>query len=134
MTRKRLLIVDDDTRFADLVVAKLSPRADCAVSASGEDAVLRFQHQLRKNEPFDAVIMDIVMPGLSGHETVAKMRETERRNSIDPRQSFKLIMLTAHRDMKNVSSSFFRGGADAFVPKENFSDRLLEELRRLGLT
>ncbi|MFH1912834.1 MAG: response regulator [Pseudomonadota bacterium] len=133
MTRKRFLIVDDDTRFADLVVAKLAPHADCVVSPNGEDAVLCFQHQLRKNEPFDAVIMDIVMPGLSGHETVAKMRDTERRNGIDPRKSFKLIMLTAHRDTKNVSSSFFRGGAEAFIPKENFSEKLLEELRRLEL-
>jgi len=133
MGRKRLLIVDDDTRFADLVAVKLSAHADCAVSPSGADAVLRFQHQLRKNEPFDAVIMDIVMPGMSGHDAVEKMREAERRNHVDPRRSFKLLMLTAHRDMKNVSCSFFRNGADAFIPKENLSDRLLTELRKLGL-
>jgi two-component system chemotaxis response regulator CheY len=133
MNKKRFLIVDDDKRFTDLLAAKLAGHADCTVSASGEDAVLRFQHQLRKNEPYDAVLMDIEMPGITGHEAVARMRETERRNGVDPLKSFKLVMLTAHNDVKNISSSFFKDGADAFIPKETVSQRLMSELNKLGL-
>ncbi|ADU62696.1 MAG: response regulator [Pseudodesulfovibrio sp.] len=133
MAGKRFLIVDDDQRFAELVALTLSRYADCVVSLGGGDAVLQFQHHLRKNEPFDAVIMDIEMPGMTGHEVVARMRETEKSNGINPLHAFKLIMLTAHKDVKNISSSFFRGGADAFIPKEQTSEKLVSELKKINL-
>ena len=66
-------------------------------------------------------LMDIEMPAMDGHEVVEKMRKVEERNNINPLESFKLVMLTVHKDVKNVSKSFFRGGAEAYIPKEHLS-------------
>ena len=135
MPQHNFLIVDDDERFAELVARKLERFAKCAVSLRGDDAILQFEHHLREKAPFTAVFMDIEMPRMDGHEVVRKMREIEERNRVDPLKTFKLVMLTAHQDVKNVSKSFFRGGAEAYIPKEALadSDRFIEKLREFNV-
>ena len=131
MQRPKILIVDDDERFAEMVAHRLRDHAHCVVSLYGEDALLQFEHHLQEKTPFHAVLMDIEMPTMNGHEVVGKMRKVEERNSINPLDAFKLVMLTVHKDVKNISKSFFRGGAEAYIPKEHLSDleRFLQELR-----
>lgn len=130
---KKFLIVDDDERFALLVSKKLEKHARCVVSNSGEDALLQFEHHLREKAPFHAIFMDIEMPKMTGHEVVEKMRKVEKQNKIDPLQAFKLIMLTAHKDVKNVSTSFFKGNAEAYIHKETIAETLVPELEKIKL-
>ena len=133
MVQKRFLIVDDDERFAVLVAKKLEKYADCTISTSGDEALRMFKRNLSARSAFDAVIMDIEMPDMDGHQTVKQMRESEQANSVAPTDTFKLVMLTAHKDVKNVSHSFFRGSADAYIPKEDFSAAFEDELRKIDL-
>lgn len=133
MTSKKFLIVDDDERFANLVAKKLEKYAQCIVSIDGDDALLQFEHHLREKNPFIAVFMDIEMPKMTGHEVVEKMRSIEKQNKIDPLKAFKLVMLTAHKDVKNVSKSFFKGGAEAYIPKESIASTFVEELEKANI-
>lgn len=132
MPSPRFLIVDDDERFAMIVAKRLENYANCTISLNGEDAVLQFEHHLRENAPFHAVLMDIEMPKMDGHEVVEKMRKVEERNNVGPLDTFKLVMLTAHRDVKNVSKSFFKGGAEAYIHKETLADDeiFIQELKK----
>ncbi|MEF2229522.1 MAG: response regulator [Pseudodesulfovibrio sp.] len=135
MPQQNMLIVDDDERFADLVARKLERFVRCTVSLRGDDAILQFEHHLREQAPFTAVFMDIEMPKMDGHEVVRKMRGIEERNRVDPFKSFKLVMLTAHKDVKNVSKSFFRGRAEAYIPKETLAsgDLFIEKLKEFKI-
>ncbi|MGL1862439.1 MAG: response regulator [Pseudodesulfovibrio sp.] len=133
MTNKRFLIVDDDERFVLLVAKKLEKYAHCVTSPGGKDALLLFEHHLREKSPFNAVFMDIEMPEMDGHQVIEKMRSIEKENGIYPLNSFKLIMLTAHKDVKNVSKSFFKGSADAYVHKEELATKLVPELEKIHL-
>lgn len=133
MSAKRFLIVDDDERFALLVAKKLDQYAQCVTAASGDDALLQFEHHLREKAPFRAVFMDIEMPGMNGHQVIERLRQIEKQNEIAPTDSFKLVMLTAHKDVKNVSKSFFKGSADAYVHKLEVGDKLLPELKKINL-
>lgn len=133
MTQKKFLIVDDDERFALLVAKKLEQHAQCIVSIAGDDALLQFEHHLREKSPFFAVFMDIEMPKMDGHEVIEKMRTIEKRNNVDPLKSFKLVMLTGHKDVKNVSKSFFKGSAEAYIHKESLLDKLIPELQRVSI-
>lgn len=128
MSLRKFLIVDDDERFAHLVAKKLEKYAQVVVAIAGDDALLQFEHHLREKAPFQAVFMDIEMPKMSGHEVVEKMRGIEKQNKIDPLKAFKLVMLTAHKDVKNVSTSFFKGGADAYIHKESLAKNFVEQL------
>ncbi|MBI9078283.1 MAG: response regulator [Pseudodesulfovibrio sp.] len=133
MALKKFLIVDDDERFTELVAKKLEKFAQCVVSNSGDDALLQFEHHLREKAPFQAVFMDIEMPKMTGHEVVEKMRGIEKQNKIAPLSAFKLVMLTAHKDVKNVSKSFFKGGADAYIPKELIAGNFVQELEKANI-
>ena len=133
MNPRKFLIVDDDERFALLVVQKLEKYAQCTVSNSGADALLQFEHHLREQAPFQAVFMDIEMPNMTGHEVVEKMREVEKQNKVDPLKAFKLIMLTVHKDVKNVSTSFFKGRAEAYIHKATLAEKLVQELEKINL-
>ena len=133
MTQKRFLIVDDDERFAALVAKKLEKHAQCTISLRGDDALVQFEHHLREQKPFGAIFMDIEMPKMNGHEVIKKMRTIEKRNQITPLHTFKLIMLTAHKDVKNVSESFFKGNAEAYIHKETLGEKLLSELEKINI-
>lgn len=128
----KILVVDDDERFADLVVNRLQTHAACTVANNGEDALLQFEHHLREKAPFQAVLMDIKMPHMDGHEVVKKMRMLEEQNNVPPLNAFKLVMLTAHKDATNVSKSFFQGRAEAYIVKDHLSnaDKFISELEK----
>jgi len=130
---KRFLIVDDDERFALLVAKRLEQHGRSVVSLSGDDALLQFEHHLREKAPFDAVFMVINMPGMDGHTVAESLRKVEEANEVPILDAFKLVMLTCHSDVSNVSKAFFRGSADAYVPKDKFDRNFLKELKNISL-
>lgn len=133
MGTRSFLIVDDDERFGHLMAQRLKQYAKCVISTDGEDALTQFKHQYTGETPFTAVFMDIEMPNMSGHEVVRRMREIEDTQRVGPINEFKLIMLTAHKDVKNVSASFFKGGADAYIPKDAIDTLLDAELSKINV-
>jgi CheY-like chemotaxis protein len=67
---KRILVVDDEPDIAQLIADQLAPlEADATIVHSGADALeeLRRQH-------YDAVTLDILMPGMSGFDVLAGIR------------------------------------------------------------
>lgn len=133
MPLKQFLIVDDDERFALLVANRLGKYAKCVIALNGDDATLQFEHHLREKAPFSAVFMDINMPEMDGHTVVENMRQVEKRNQVSPLNAFKLIMLTGHKDVANVSKAFFKGSADAYIHKAEFDEKLIDELKNINL-
>jgi len=65
---RRILIVDDEDMVRQLFVACLSERYTCVEAASAEEALKRLEA-----EPFGLVILDVIMPGLSGIEFLRKI-------------------------------------------------------------
>jgi signal transduction histidine kinase/ActR/RegA family two-component response regulator len=67
---KRVLVVDDEPAIADLIVAQLAPfEVDAVTVHSGEAAMERL-----RVETFDAVTLDILMPGMTGFEVLRAIR------------------------------------------------------------
>ena len=67
---KRVLVIDDEPAIAELIVAQLAPfEVDAVTVHSGEAAMERL-----RDESFDAVTLDILMPGMSGFEVLRAIR------------------------------------------------------------
>lgn len=106
MTGKRVLIVDDEAPMRFLLSKQLNRAGfETATAANGEAALA-----LMATEPFDAVVLDVVMPGMDGFEVCRRLKAAEETASIP------VIFLSA-----SCSGEFrrraFRVGAADFLAK-----------------
>ncbi|MBF0482674.1 MAG: response regulator [Desulfovibrionaceae bacterium] len=123
----KFLIVDDDERMILLLGKFLSEYAQCVTAHDGPRAIELFQDGLDRADPFAAVFMDFMMPGINGVETGKILRAREKAHGLDGPQSFKLFMVSGKCDMKIVSEAFFKCNAEAYLVKPFSRD----DLRRL---
>ena len=72
--QQRILLVDDSKLIRRLAVTLLTPAGYEIREASGPQQAL----QLLTQEDFDLVIMDIMMPGMSGLDVARKIRSTDK--------------------------------------------------------
>jgi len=110
----RVLVADDDTDIRDLVEFKLT-QAGYAVQAVGDGVAAweAFQEQTPA-----LVILDVMMPGLSGIDVLRKIREADGDSSKVP-----VLLLSAKSRDGDVDTGF-AVGADDYVIKP-FSPREL---------
>ena len=114
---KTVLVVDDDPTQRRLIQAVLDREGYAVVHAeSGGEAIDR----LTKGGGADVVLLDLVMPGLSGLETLAEIRTAGVPTPV--------IVLTANGGIETVVKAMQAGAQDFFV-KPVGPDRLLVGVR-----
>ena len=115
----RVLIVEDDLRMASLVRRGLTGEGLAAdVAASGEDALWMAQAH-----PYDAIVLDVMLPGLDGFETCRRLRGAGIWAPV--------LMLTA-RDAVEDRVAGLDSGADDYLVKPFAFAELLARLRALA--
>ena len=78
LAKHRVLIVDDNaTNRRILNDVLLQWGAQCALAASGPDALVLFARALRDGEPFDLVLLDVNMPDMDGFEVARRLRASD---------------------------------------------------------
>jgi len=119
MSAMRVLIVEDDVKMAGLVRRGLMEDGNAAdVTARGDEAVW-----MAKAHPYDAIVLDVMLPGLSGFETCRRMREEGVWSPV--------LMLTA-RDGVEDRVGGLDAGADDYLTKPFSFAELLARLRALA--
>jgi two-component system OmpR family response regulator len=117
--RMRVLIVEDDLRMASLVRRGLTGEGLAAdVAANGEEALWRAQAH-----PYDAIVLDVMLPGLDGFETCRRLRGAGVWAPV--------LMLTA-RDAVEDRVAGLDSGADDYLVKPFAFAELLARLRALA--
>ncbi len=129
----RILIVEDDFVGRKVMHQLLLEYGECDVAVDGVEAVKAFDLAWQENRPYDVLFLDIMMPNMSGHEALKIIREKEKQRGVLPVNEVKVIMASALDDVKNVTQSFFQGGASAYLVKPIERRKVIEELRKLGL-
>ncbi|HEX8353952.1 MAG TPA: response regulator, partial [Pyrinomonadaceae bacterium] len=116
---KKVLVVDDDVRniFA-LTSALESQNMNVLHAENGREAI----ELLKKTPGIQAVLMDIMMPGMDGYETTAAIREMPRFRTLP------IIALTA-KAMKADRDRCIEAGASDYISKPLDIDQLLSLLR-----
>lgn len=111
-----VLLVDDESEFLETLVKRLRKRKLIANGvASGEDAL----EELKKN-PVDIVILDVKMPGMSGLETLRRVKKEYPLTEV--------IMLTGHASME-VAIEGMDVGAFDYLMKPIDIDELLYKIQ-----
>ncbi|MGA9977411.1 MAG: response regulator transcription factor [Candidatus Sulfotelmatobacter sp.] len=116
----RVLVVEDEEHLAQGLRFNLEAEGYSAeVVGDGETATDRL---LGKNENFDAVVLDIMLPGKDGFSVVSELRAA--RNYVP------VLMLTARGRPEDVLKGF-ASGADDYLPKPFDLEILLARLQGL---
>jgi HAMP domain-containing protein/signal transduction histidine kinase/CheY-like chemotaxis protein len=116
---RKVLIVDDDMRNIFSMASALERHdMDVLYAENGRDAL----NLLDSNPEIDVVLMDIMMPGMDGYETMSAIREMERFSSLP------IIAVTA-KAMKGDREKCVDAGASDYIAKPLDIDQLLSLLR-----
>lgn len=129
----RILIVEDDFVGRKVMHQLLLEYGQCDVAVDGLEAVKAYDLAWAAGEPYDIMFLDIMMPNMSGHEALKIIRDKEKERGVTPQNEVKVIMTSALDDVKNVTQSFFQGGASAYLVKPIERRKIVEEMRKLGL-
>ena len=114
---KKILVIDDELHIVECIKVRL--RASGYIVSTASDGVSGI-NQFKENLP-DVVILDIMMPGLSGLDT---LKELKQINSDVP-----VIMLTAYGTPQSAIEAL-RLGAYDHLGKPFNTETLLEMIKR----
>src|SRR5512133_3419406 len=114
----RVLVVEDQLKMASLIRRGLVEEGHAAdVARTGEDALW-----MAEAHPYDAIVLDVMLPGLSGFETCRRLRNGGVWTPV--------LMLTA-RDAVEDRVAGLDAGADDYLTKPFSLAELLARLRAL---
>ena len=96
MVGDRVLLIDDEEEFVETLAERLTTRGLKVVTATSGELAVKLA-----GKNFDAVLLDLAMPGMDGIATLKRLRQ------INPR--LQIILLTGHATIKesihrNISS------------------------------
>ncbi|PEJ31378.1 hybrid sensor histidine kinase/response regulator [Peribacillus butanolivorans] len=116
---KTVLVVDDDHRNIFALKNALKHEGMEILTAENGYECLEL---LEKGNNIDAILMDIMMPGMDGYETMTRIREQNKFENLP------IIALTA-KAMKGDRAKCLKAGASDYVSKPLKLDQLLSVLR-----
>jgi len=120
LSNKKILIVDDDSQIRDLLTQILSAHKYETETASNGFAA---GAKVATFKP-DLVILDLLMPQMSGFEVCRLIKE-------DPQTSHIKILAVTGCDTKENRDKVMKAGADDYMAKPLSSDALLGHLAGL---
>jgi DNA-binding NtrC family response regulator len=114
-TGPRVLLVDDEEKFLEVLSQRLGTRGiDAETSTSGEEALIKI-----KNKNFDAIVLDVMMPGIGGIETLKRIRAEN--------PEVQIIMLTGRGSVDKAVEAMKEGAID-FLEKPADINTLLNKI------
>jgi two-component system chemotaxis response regulator CheY len=102
------------------------------MAANGKEAMAAYQEAVLEKNPYDLILLDIVMPEMDGNEV---LREIRNRESVSTPGSFKktlIAMASSLGDKKSVIGSF-HDQCDGYIVKPYTPDSVIRDLKRCGI-
>ncbi|HEY9682323.1 MAG TPA: response regulator [Oculatellaceae cyanobacterium] len=123
-SKPHILTVDDDVVLTNFICDTLSTHGMTAVA---ENEPINILNRL-ENYPADLILLDVVMPGVSGYDVCRMLRSQEKYASIP-------VLFLTSKNTQQGRAAAFRAGADDFLSKPILTEELLTRVRtRLELS
>ena len=116
MIPDRVLLVDDEVEFVETLAERMQARGlDVQIATSGSEALAKVT-----KDAFDAIVLDLAMPGMDGIETLKRLHE------VDP--DLHIMLLTGQGTIQAAVEATKLGAMD-FFQKPTAIDVLVEKIK-----
>src|SRR5207253_769412 len=111
-----ILVVDDEEIMREILETLLKREGyDVRLAASGDEGL-----ELARSMPFDAAIVDIMMPGLNGIETLDELKRID--------EDLAVLIITAYASVESAISAMKNGAFD-YITKPFKNEEVLVVVR-----
>jgi DNA-binding response OmpR family regulator len=118
--QKKILIIEDSKLLSTMLEARFREKEfEVLVSSDGADGL-----QKAKEKSPDIIILDLILPKLSGEYVCKEIRNDQRL-----KQTRIIMVTTKDNDADRIIGKVI--GADIYLPKPLDMDKLLQEIERL---
>jgi DNA-binding NtrC family response regulator len=115
--KEKVLIVDDEPEFLEALAERMGNRGlEVQTSTSAKDALNKVE-----SEEFDAVLLDLKMPGIDGLSALKLIKEKK--------PEMQVILLTGHATLQKGIEAMKLGATD-FLEKPADIDTLTEKIQK----
>jgi two-component system response regulator PilR (NtrC family) len=115
-TKGTILVVDDEEIMREILETLLTREGyDVRLASSGEEGL-----ELARALPFDAAVVDIMMPGINGIETLDELRRLD--------EDLAVVIITAYASVESAISAM-KSGAFDYITKPFKNDEVLVVIR-----
>jgi len=128
----KILIVDDDFLARQFLLTILQNNNECHIAMNGEDAMELFNLSVMSSQPFDIILLDIVMPIMNGHQVIEKVRETEKHYNIPKDRMVKIVITSAKDDAQHKIKSL-KAGADKYLTKPLSPQKVISIIKSFNI-
>ena len=124
-----ILIVDDLLNNRKFLRDIMKPYGRCDMVADGREAVEMFEAELTDGDPYDLVLLDVMMPRMNGQEVLTEMRGIERKCNAPSVEGTPIFMVTAVDASQSILKAFYHGKCTDYIAKPFTTEQLLNKLR-----
>lgn len=112
----KILVVEDDADISNMLRELLSPHYSISQAFSGTEAVM-----CAEREEFDLILLDLMLPGLTGEEVLERVRA----------QGNVPVIAVSAKDDKSTKVGLLKSGVDDFIGKPFDNDELMARIEAL---
>ncbi len=117
MANEKILLVDDDSEFTEVLAERMESRGlSVDTAADGATAVEKVN-----DSSYDAIILDLAMPGMDGIETLKSLLKRQ--------PELQVILLTGHATIDKGVEAVKLGAMD-FLEKPTDIEKLIEKIKQ----
>ncbi len=130
----KILIVDDVLHNRFVLQKMMEPMGLVHAVATGEEALEAVDMSLAQGEPYDLILLDILMPDMDGQQVLKAIRTQEEARAVFNQSKIKIVMVTALSDPQSVMTAF-KEQCDGYLVKpvmQEHLQKLLSDLRLIG--
>lgn len=117
----KILLVDDDVFLRDMYATKFTQAGDAVVTAqTGAEAI-----ELAGKDAFDAILMDMIMPGMSGIELLVALK------ALPLCKNAKYIVLSNQGEESDIKAAYDHGAIGYIIKAALIPSEVVEKVHTL---
>lgn len=128
----KTLIIDDGIAHSGIAEKLMIAYGECDIANTGEKGLEKYRAAFLEQTPYDLILLDIVLPGINGHEVINEIRRFEEMHQQFGSAKVKIVMMSAREDNKTIMQSF-REQCEGYIIKPITRKKVLKWLHELEL-